>query len=305
MKVKDIVSEDGPIAGQPQMGKVTKTQPGVAGAPGTVTVAMPNGVTQTIPTNMISMGPDGKPMVNQQQQTQSNQQDQQTTAPTPNGQPPIAMGQDLAMAEEGSEDIKSVLAQQKTPYYVDMTTGMVNAGGSRPLKIRVDPALDQGPDAGEGSSPVVLQPKQGGNKAVQMSKEEAVEEFEALFLEKTGNPWHDRTPDRFKKRPGQFSVMELGIASDSAQHTEKALKRNNSSKLPATVGSFMSLITDLNMMKSTMMEMEIDLDKMPLGALSRAQIEKGYTVLSDLLLVLQVRQYLYFRTSSAVQKYKY
>ena len=147
--------------------------------------------------------------------------------------------------------------------------------------------------------------KQGGDKVAQMSKQEAVEEFEALFLEKTGNPWHDRTPDRFKKRPGQFSVMELGIASDSAQHTEKALKRNHSSKLPATVGSFMSLITDLNMMKSTMMEMEIDLDKMPLGALSRAQIEKGYTVLSDLLLVLQVRQYLYFRTSSAVQKYKY
>jgi len=32
------------------------------------------------------------------------------------------------------------------------------------------------------------------------------------------------------------------------------------------------------MMKKTMMEMEIDLDKMPLGALSRAQIEKGYKV---------------------------
>jgi poly [ADP-ribose] polymerase len=41
------------------------------------------------------------------------------------------------------------------------------------------------------------------------------------------------------------------------------------------------------MMKRTMMEMEIDLDKMPLGALSRAQIEKGYKILSDLSLVLQ------------------
>jgi hypothetical protein len=166
MKVKDIVSEDGPIAGQPQMGKVTKTQPGVGNAPGTVTVSMPNGVTQTIPTNMISMGPDGKPMVNQQQQTQSNQQTPQTNTTAPTGQPPIAMGQDLAMSEEGSEDIKSVLAQQKVPYYVDLTTGMVNAGGSRVLKIRVDPALDKGPDAGEGSSPVVLQAKTGGQKVI-------------------------------------------------------------------------------------------------------------------------------------------
>jgi len=127
MKVKDIVHEDGPIPGQPQMGKVTKTQPGVGGAPGTVTVSMPNGVTQTIPTNMISMGPDGKPMVNQQQQTQSNQQTQPTTAPTPNGQPPIAMGQDLAMAEEpGSPG-----------YPVDTKSGkpMALAGGRGPTSI--------------------------------------------------------------------------------------------------------------------------------------------------------------------------
>ena len=54
--------------------------------------------------------------------------------------------------------------------------------------------------------------KQGGNKCVKLSKEEAVEEFEALFFEKTGNPWYDRTPERFKKQAGKFSVMELGIA---------------------------------------------------------------------------------------------
>jgi hypothetical protein len=108
-----------------------------------------------------------------------------------------------------------------------------------------------------------------------------------LFLDKTGNPWHDRTPDRFQKRPGKFSVMELGIAADEAQHKDKALKTDMPSKLPQSVASFVSLITDEKMMKRTMMEMEIDLDKMPLGALSRAQIEKGFRILSDLSLVLQ------------------
>lgn len=109
MKVKDIVSEDGPIAGQPQIGKVTKTQPGVGNAPGTVTVTMPNGVTQTIPTNMITKGPDGKPMVNQQ--PQSNQQTPQTT--TPPEQPTMAMGQDLAVSEEPSNSSNTVNAIQK------------------------------------------------------------------------------------------------------------------------------------------------------------------------------------------------
>jgi hypothetical protein len=36
-----------------------------------------------------------------------------------------------------------------------------------------------------------------------------------------------------------------------------------------------------------MMEMEIDIEKMPLGQLSRAQIEKGYTVLSELDSILK------------------
>jgi hypothetical protein len=82
------------------------------------------------------------------------------------------------------------------------------------------------------------------------------------------------------------TVQELGIASESSEHTDKALKKHNPTKLAASVASFMALITDIDMMKRTMMEMEIDLDKMPLGALSRAQIEKGYKVLSDLAVVL-------------------
>ena len=129
--------------------------------------------------------------------------------------------------------------------------------------------------------------KQGGNRLQQMPQSEAVEEFELLFHDKTGNPWHDRTPDRFQKRPGKFSVMELGIAADDLQHKDKAAMVHKASELPPSVASFVSLITDVKMMKRTMMEMEIDLDKMPLGALSRAQIEKGYKILSDLSLVLQ------------------
>jgi hypothetical protein len=124
MKVKDIVSEDGPIAGQPQIGKVTKTQPGVGGAPGTVTVAMPNGVNQEIPSNLITMGPDGKAMVNQQQQQQPNQQTTQT--PAPNGQPPVSMGTDIAVSEEPATRDSSPVNTSVNPPMV-MNNG--NQGG--------------------------------------------------------------------------------------------------------------------------------------------------------------------------------
>jgi hypothetical protein len=83
----------------------------------------------------------------------------------------------------------------------------------------------------------------------QMPKDEAIDEFENIFLQKTGNPWQDRTPDRFQKKPGLFSVMELGIAADSTIHRDKALKTHNASKLPASVASLISLITDVEMIK--------------------------------------------------------
>ena len=120
--------------------------------------------------------------------------------------------------------------------------------------------------------------KQGNHKCTKMSKHEAIEEFEAGFKEKTGNEWADRTPDRFQKKAGFFSVMELGIAADKDK-ANKAPASQKPSKLPTPVADLVSLITDQDIMKQTMMEMEIDLNKMPLGALSRAQIEKGYEVI--------------------------
>jgi hypothetical protein len=113
MKVKDIVREDGPMQGQPpQMGKVTAQQPGVNGAPGMVTVTMSNGMKQIVPSNMIGTGPDGKPMINTQQQQPGSPQ----TSPAPtgsNGQPPVTMGQDLKVQEEPSNSTNTVNVVKK------------------------------------------------------------------------------------------------------------------------------------------------------------------------------------------------
>ena len=45
------------------------------------------------------------------------------------------------------------------------------------------------------------------------------------------------------------------------------------------------MIFDVDSMKKAMLEFEIDLKKMPLGKLSKAQIESAYKVLTELLQV--------------------
>jgi hypothetical protein len=123
MKVKDIVYEDGPIAGQPQTGKVSKVQPGVGGAPGMVSITKPDGSILTVPTNQITTGIDGKMSVNTQQ-GQPGQDNSTTPAPTANGQPNITMGQDLQMSEEpGTGAVAQVNTKSNPPTVMDNDTG--------------------------------------------------------------------------------------------------------------------------------------------------------------------------------------
>jgi len=126
-----------------------------------------------------------------------------------------------------------------------------------------------------------------------MDKAACIAEFKRIFAEKTGNAWSDRGPDAFEQRPGKFAIMELGISSAAAAQNAaeeggggKKKKGGKASALPPQVSSLIELIFDVEVMKKSMMEMEIDLDKMPLGALSRKQIERGYSVLTDIQDVL-------------------
>mmetsp|Transcript_9337 Transcript_9337/g.22090 ORF Transcript_9337/g.22090 Transcript_9337/m.22090 type:complete len:1025 (-) Transcript_9337:206-3280(-) len=121
-----------------------------------------------------------------------------------------------------------------------------------------------------------------------MDKQSAIREFMKIFEEKTGNPWSHRDPDNFEQIPGKFAIMELGLAEVSEPEEKKQKKgKKVASTLPNEVASLVELIFDVEVMKKSMMEMEIDLDKMPLGQLSRKQIQRGYDVLTEIQDILQ------------------
>ncbi|ESO88129.1 hypothetical protein LOTGIDRAFT_206927 [Lottia gigantea] len=120
----------------------------------------------------------------------------------------------------------------------------------------------------------------GGNKIEKMSKKEnAIIAFRDLYLEKTGNSWEDR--DSFVKHPNKFYPLEI----DYGQEDEKIQSLDSSregSKLPKPVQDVVCAIFDIDQMKKAMIEYEIDMKKMPLGKLSKRQIEQAYSVLTEL-----------------------
>ena len=56
---------------------------------------------------------------------------------------------------------------------------------------------------------------------------------------------------------------------------------NSNSKLQKAVQDLICMLFDVETMKRTMVEFELDLTKMPLGKLSKKQLERAYGILSE------------------------
>lgn len=122
----------------------------------------------------------------------------------------------------------------------------------------------------------------GDNRLNKMSTLlEAKNEFERLYEEKTGNMWCDRHD--FQKRPGRMYPIDVDYGEDD---TDLELNEQIPSNLPKPVQNLVKMIFDVKAMKNTMLEFELDTEKMPLGRLSRKQVESAFSVLKEIQMLI-------------------
>ncbi|XP_069116799.1 poly [ADP-ribose] polymerase 1-like [Argopecten irradians] len=120
----------------------------------------------------------------------------------------------------------------------------------------------------------------GSHKIEQFgSRVNAMRAMENLYMEKTGNSWANRK--NFVKQANRFYPLEIDYGQDD-EEAVTTIKAGGRSKLPKAVQDLVCMIFDVESMKKAMLEFEIDLKKMPLGKLSKRQIESAYTVLTEL-----------------------
>jgi poly [ADP-ribose] polymerase 2/3/4 len=125
----------------------------------------------------------------------------------------------------------------------------------------------------------------------------ALKAFQAKFKDKTKNAWEDRA--NFSPAPGRYSLIEIdrsvddakaaeleerlkGIDAEAAQVQQKTAKKYAPCKLDKPVEQLLNLIFDEDMFKGAMASFDIDVKKMPLGQLSKTQVEKGFEILEEL-----------------------
>ncbi|CAM8931406.1 unnamed protein product [Rhodiola kirilowii] len=123
--------------------------------------------------------------------------------------------------------------------------------------------------------------KIGGDKLEVMSKSDAIIEFKRLFLEKTGNEWGawERKQD-FMKKPGKFFPLDIDYGVN--KQVTKQKQDNSISQLPAPLFELMSMLFDVETYRAAMLEFEINMSEMPLGKLSKSNIQKGFEALTEI-----------------------
>ncbi|XP_019618728.1 PREDICTED: poly [ADP-ribose] polymerase 1-like isoform X2 [Branchiostoma belcheri] len=120
----------------------------------------------------------------------------------------------------------------------------------------------------------------GGNKLETFhSRQGALEQFLNLYEEKTGNEFGTKN---FVKYPKRFYPLDIDYGQEEEDLQKLKIKPGSKSTLAREVQEIIQMIFDIESMKKAMVEFEIDLKKMPLGKLSRKQIESAYSVLTEL-----------------------
>ncbi|TYZ66323.1 hypothetical protein PybrP1_002804, partial [[Pythium] brassicae (nom. inval.)] len=134
------------------------------------------------------------------------------------------------------------------------------------------------------------------------SVEPAKSAFQKAFASKSGNAW-PLTNGAFAKKKGKYVFVELaddepddsaggsgsssGAADGSGDNNNNNNKSNSSastaqSKLSEPVQDVIKLICDSSLIAKEVSSMNVDLKRMPLGRLSKAQISQGYALLQQL-----------------------
>nr|XP_019068687.1 poly [ADP-ribose] polymerase 1 isoform X2 [Solanum lycopersicum] len=124
--------------------------------------------------------------------------------------------------------------------------------------------------------------KIGGDKLEEMSKSDAIQHFKRLFLEKTGNSWEawEQKKD-FQKQPGRFYPLDIDYGVDK-KTTSKRNFNDTNCKLAPPLMELMKILFNVETYRAAMMEFEINMSEMPLGKLSKRNIQKGFEALTEI-----------------------
>ena len=116
------------------------------------------------------------------------------------------------------------------------------------------------------------------------SLDDAILEFKKAFKSKSGNNWEDRA--NFVEKKGKYVLVDLETKDERIEATQRALDGAGvtvaACTLPKETQMLVDFLFDRDMLQSSMADLQIDLSRLPLGALSQRQVARGMATLEKL-----------------------
>jgi predicted DNA-binding WGR domain protein len=113
--------------------------------------------------------------------------------------------------------------------------------------------------------------------------------FEKTFKNKTGNNWNDR--NSFKNVKGKYFLSEISYKEILPMTINIPIQGEKiPSKLDVKVQELIGILADVNMMNDTLIKMDIDTKKLPLGKLKYSQLEKADQILNLIHIALSTKK---------------
>lgn len=105
--------------------------------------------------------------------------------------------------------------------------------------------------------------------------------FTDKFADKTQNQFSDRK--KFKKVNGKYDLLHVDYSKrNNVKTTENPTSPAVDSKLDVKVKKLLEMICDVKKMEEAAKNMKYDINKNPLGDLTKAQIKAGYEALTKI-----------------------
>lgn len=115
----------------------------------------------------------------------------------------------------------------------------------------------------------------------------AKNEFKDCFKEKTGNKWENRFSTLNRSRGYTLIDVSYDAKTEEIQDLGSFIPE---SQLKLAVAELISIIFSVQSMNNLMLEYELNMEKMPLGKLSRSHIMKAYNILTQATYAVQNKQ---------------
>ncbi|XP_014776883.1 poly [ADP-ribose] polymerase 2 isoform X1 [Octopus bimaculoides] len=123
----------------------------------------------------------------------------------------------------------------------------------------------------------------------------AIDVFTKKFHDKTKNDWSER--HKFKQVSGKYDLIQMDYSTqgkddvDGNNTKKESVCKVPDSKLDPSLQKLIKLISDIDSMKETVIEMKYDAQKAPLGRLTVKQIQAGYQALKKIAACIEKKNF--------------